>query len=42
MELSTMLGMLGEGLLVSAQIFCIALVGSLPLGVLVADRKSVV
>ena len=36
MELSTMLGMLGEGLLVSAQIFCIALVGSLPLGVLVA------
>ena len=36
MDLSTMLGMLGEGLLVSAQIFCIALVGSLPLGVLVA------
>ena len=36
MELSTMLGMLGEGLLVSMQIFVIALVGSLPLGVVVA------
>lgn len=36
MELSTMLGMLGEGLLVSMQIFAIALVGSLPLGVVVA------
>lgn len=36
MDLTTMLGMLGEGLLVSAQIFCIALAGSLPLGVIVA------
>ncbi len=36
MDISTMLGMLGEGLLVSAQIFCIALAGSLPLGVIVA------
>ena len=36
MDITTMLGMLCEGLLVSAQIFCIALLGSLPLGVLVA------
>lgn len=36
MDITTMLGMLCEGLLVSAQIFCVALLGSLPLGVLVA------
>lgn len=36
MDITTMLGMLCEGLFVSAQIFCVALLGSLPLGVLVA------
>ena len=36
MEISVMLSLLGEGLLMTAQIFVITLVGSLPLGVLIA------
>lgn len=36
MEISTMLGMLGEGFLVTLQLFIFTLVGALPLGVLVA------
>ncbi len=36
MTLSTMLGLLGQGLIVTGQIFVITLVGSLPLGVVVA------
>ena len=36
MELSVMLALLGKGLLMSLQIFVITLVGSLPLGVLIA------
>lgn len=36
MEISVMLSLLGKGLLMTAQIFVITLVGSLPLGVLIA------
>jgi len=36
MEISTMLGMLGQGFIVTLQIFFLTLLGSLPLGVLVA------
>ena len=36
MEFTTMLGMLGEGFLVTLQLFFVTLVGALPLGVLVA------
>ena len=36
MELSTMLGLLGDGLLLTTQIFFVTLIGSLPLGVVVA------
>lgn len=36
MEISVMLTLLGKGLLMTAQIFVITLVGSLPLGVLIA------
>ena len=36
MEISVMLSLLGKGLLMTAQIFIITLVGSLPLGVLIA------
>lgn len=36
MTLSTMLGLLGQGLVVTGQIFVITLLGSLPLGVVVA------
>lgn len=36
MEFSVMMGILGEGFLLTAQIFVVTLVGSLPLGVVVA------
>ena len=36
MEFTTMLGMLGEGFLVTLQLFFVTLIGALPLGVLVA------
>ena len=36
MDLSTMVGMLGEGFLVSLQIFALTLVGAIPLGIPVA------
>ncbi len=36
MEFSTMLGLLGDGLLLTTQIFFVTLIGSLPLGVVVA------
>ncbi len=36
MEFSTMLGMLGWGFLTSLQIFCLTLIGALPLGLVVA------
>ena len=36
MELSTMLGLLGDGVLLTTQIFFVTLIGSLPLGVVVA------
>lgn len=36
MDLSTMLGLLGEGFIVSLQIFFITLLGALPLGLIVA------
>ena len=36
MTLSTMLGILGEGLLLTGQIFVVTLIGSLPLGVFIA------
>lgn len=39
MTLATMVGMLGEGFLVSLQIFAITLVGALPLGMLVAFAR---
>lgn len=36
MQLSTMLGLLGSGLLLTGQIFIVTLLGALPLGVLIA------
>ncbi len=36
MEFGVMLGLLGEGLMLTAQIFVVTLIGSLPLGVVVA------
>lgn len=36
MELSVMIGLLGQGLLMTFQIFCVTLIGALPLGVIVA------
>ena len=36
MELTTMMGLLGSGLVLTAQIFAVTLVGALPLGVVVA------
>lgn len=36
MEFTTMLGMLGEGFLVTLQIFFVTIIGALPLGVIVA------
>lgn len=36
MELSVMMGLLGEGLLLTTQIFFVTLLGSLPLGIVVA------
>ncbi len=36
MEFSTMMGLLGQGLLLTGQVFVVTLLGSLPLGVLIA------
>lgn len=36
MDLSTMMGLLGEGLMLTTQIFFVTLIGALPLGVVVA------
>lgn len=39
MDIATMMGMLGQGFLVSLQIFAFTLIGSLPLGMLVAFAR---